>query len=63
MEGVGGGCVVGEIVLGKVIKRAEEPCGSSWTGGVAAGVNANGGADRLVGKVKGMLVIVVVEVL
>jgi hypothetical protein len=29
---------------------------------MAAGVNANGGAKGLVGKVEGMLVIVVVEV-
>jgi hypothetical protein len=49
-------------VLGKVIKQTEEPCGSGWSGGMAAGVNANSGANGLVGKVEGMLVVVVVEV-
>ncbi len=53
---------MGEIVLGKVIKQAKELCGSGWAGGMASGVNANGGANGLVGKEEDMLVIVVVEV-
>jgi len=56
-----GGRVVGGVVVCEFVEGAEEAC---WGGGacrVTAGVDIGGGADGLVGKVEGVLVVVVVE--
>ena len=54
--------VVEGIVLGKLIERAEGACWCCGAGLPGARVDVHNGANRLVGKVEGGLVIVVVEV-
>ncbi len=50
------------IVLGKLVERAEEVCWCCGAGLLGAGVDVHDGANRLVGKVEGGLVIIMVEV-
>lgn len=64
--GVGRGDVMGSVVVCEPIEGiegAEEACRGSRAGRVVAGVNVCGGADGLVSKVEGMLMVIVIEML